>query len=372
MRVLLIGDHPPPHGGIAIHVQQLHRFLRERGAEVKVLDIGKGGRPAPDVIPVRAPVRLGLRLAGFLSAGWTVHVHTSGDNPKSWMLAAVAGAPMPWPPRLITLHSGLLPEFLAGSAAWRAFARTALRGYSRVVAVSGRLKEALVGCGVPAGKILVAPAFCASQVRPGPVPAVVARARARRSPLLAMAHHPSPVYGRRVMFRALRMLAQEMPEVGLAVFGPGTRTADFMRDVREARVAPFLEDVGELSHEEALGLLSRCDVFIRPTTHDGDALSVREALALGVPCVASDVCARPEGVYVFRGGQAVELALRVRQALAGGPAEVVSADVGPMLFELYEALSTPWLGGARPALGAWGRGAAPRWISTQETGHEAQ
>jgi glycogen synthase len=348
MRVLLVGDHPPPYGGVAIHVQQLHRFLRERGVEAKVLDIGKGGRPAPDVLPVRSLVQFGLRLAGFLSAGWTVHVHTSGNNPKSWMLAAAAGLPAPRAPRVITLHSGLLPDFLAASSARRAFARAALAGYSRVVAVSEAVKQALVNCGVPAEKIKVHPAFCASQVQPGPVAAAVELARARRQPLLAVAHHPSPVYGRMVTFRALRLLADELPDVGLAVFGPGTRTPEFARDAREARVAAHLEDLGELDHAEALGLLSRCDVFIRPTTHDGDAISVREALTLGVPCVASDVCARPEGTYLFRSGHAPELALRVRQALAEGPAHVVSPDAGPVMLELYAQLAAPQLGGARP------------------------
>jgi glycosyltransferase involved in cell wall biosynthesis len=357
MRVLLIGDYPPPHGGVAIHVQQLHRFLRERGVEAKVLDIGKGGRPAPDVIPVRAPAMFGLRLAGFLSAGWTVHVHTSGDNPKSWVLAALASVPGPRAPRFITLHSGLLPGFLAGSPARRAMARAALAGYSRVVAVSEAVKEALVGCGVPGEKILVQPAFCASQVRPGQVTPAVELARARRSPLLAMAHHPSPVYGRMQMFRALRMLASELPGVGLAVFGPGTRTPEFARDAREAHVAHLIEDLGELNHEEALALLSQSDVFIRPTTHDGDSVSVREALTLGVPCVASDVCARPEGTYLFKGGHPPDLAQRIRQALAEGPAHVAQPDVGPVLLRLYQELSAPRLG---------------HWISTRETQHAAQ
>jgi glycosyltransferase involved in cell wall biosynthesis len=342
---------------VAIHVQQLHRFLRGRGIEAKVLDIGKGGRPDPDVIPVRSFARFGLKLAGFLSAGWTVHVHTSGNNPKSWMLAAAVGIPASRAPRVITLHSGLLPDFLAASAARRAFARMALAGYSRVVAVSEAVKEALIGCDVPPEKILVHPAFCASQVRPGPVTAAVELARARRSPLLAMAHHPSPVYGRMVMFRALRMLSNELPEVGLAVFGPGTRTSEFTRDAREAGVAPYLEDLGELDHEQVLGLLSQCDAFIRPTTHDGDAISVREALTLGIPCVASDVCNRPEGTYLFRAGYAPDLALRVRQALIEGPAQVVSPDAGPVMLGLYAEQMPPRLGGT--------------WTSTQEMRHAA-
>jgi glycosyltransferase involved in cell wall biosynthesis len=226
MRVLLVGDYPPPHGGVAVHVQQLHQFLRGRNVEAKVLDIGKGGRPAPEVLPVRSIAQFGMRLAGFLATGWTVHVHTSGNNPKSWLLAATAGVPAPGAPRVITLHSGLLPDYLAASSTRRTFARAALAGYSRVVAVSEAVKDALLMCGVPAEKVVVHPAFCASQVQPGPVPNAVEAVRARRRPLLVMAHHPSPVYGRLLMFRALRVLAEEWPDVGLALFGrpssPGT------------------------------------------------------------------------------------------------------------------------------------------------------
>jgi glycosyltransferase involved in cell wall biosynthesis len=340
MRVLLVGDYPPPHGGVAVHVQQLHGYLRERGVEAVVLDIGKGGRPAPDVIPVRTPAQYGTRLAGFLREGWTVHVHTSGNNPKSWMLAATAGV-RARAHRVITLHSGLLPDYLAASVSRRAFARVALAGYSRVVAVSEAVGEALARCGVPEDKLVVYPAFCGSQVKPGKVSEAIQAARSRRRPLLAMAHHPSPVYGRGLMFRALRMIADELPGVGLAVFGPGTHSEEFLRDAREHRVEGLIEDMGELEHAQALALMARCDAFIRPTTHDGDAISVREALALRVPCVASDVCGRPRGTYTFRAGNAMDLAERVHQALEAGPAQTVSPDAGPVLMKLYADLMQP-------------------------------
>lgn len=335
MRVLLVGDYPPPHGGVAVHVQQLHGYLRERGVETKVLDIGKGGRAAPDVIPVRTPGQYALQLAGFLREGWTVHLHTSGNNPKSWVLAATAAVPAPRTPRLITLHSGLLPDYLAASAARRAFARLVLAGYTHVVAVSEAVREALVGCGVPREKMLVYPAFCGSQVRPGAEPPALREARERRGTLLAMAHHPSPVYGRGLMFRALRRLADRRPGVGLAVFGPGTRSEAFLADAREHGVEGLLEDMGELEHAQALALMARCDAFIRPTTHDGDAISVREALVLGVPCVASNVCARPAGVNVFRAGDAEDLAGQVEHALGSKTAPGESADAGPVLMNLY-------------------------------------
>src|SRR5918996_2793495 len=51
--VLLIGDYPPPMGGIAVHVQQLHRGFRRNGLACRVLDIGKRGRPDSGVIDGR-------------------------------------------------------------------------------------------------------------------------------------------------------------------------------------------------------------------------------------------------------------------------------------------------------------------------------
>jgi glycosyltransferase involved in cell wall biosynthesis len=47
-------------------------------------------------------------------------------------------------------------------------------------------------------------------------------------------------------------------------------------------------------------VINMCDLFIRPTNTDGDALSIREALTLQKPTIASDVCRRPEGTILFK------------------------------------------------------------------------
>jgi len=65
-------------------------------------------------------------------------------------------------------------------------------------------------------------------------------------------------------------------------------------------------------------VLAACDVFVRPTTSDGDANSVREALALGVPTVASDVVERPDGAIPYKCGDAKDFARAVRRALNEG------------------------------------------------------
>ena len=47
-------------------------------------------------------------------------------------------------------------------------------------------------------------------------------------------------------------------------------------------------------------LLRHVDFFVRNTSTDGDALSVKEALYLGVPTLCTDVVDRPEGVRLFK------------------------------------------------------------------------
>lgn len=53
--------------------------------------------------------------------------------------------------------------------------------------------------------------------------------------------------------------------------------------------------------------LARSSALLRPTNTDGDAVSVREALWLGVPVIASDVVVRPAGTVLFRNRDAESL-----------------------------------------------------------------
>ena len=59
---------------------------------------------------------------------------------------------------------------------------------------------------------------------------------------------------------------------------------------------------GDLNHELCLELMARSDAYVRPTYRDGDSISVREAISLGVPVVASNVGTRPEGTLLFPAG----------------------------------------------------------------------
>lgn len=338
MKVLLVGDYPPPSGGIATHVEQLHRWLLSRGVQSKVLDVGKGAHSGEGVVPARGWIRYALQLLQFAARGWLPHAHVSGDNRNSWLVIAsvVVAARLFGRRPLVTLHSGFLPSSLPQTPARRRLARAVLARCGRVIAVSEAIREALEALGAPAHQVAVYPAFLASQARPGLPPNGFGAVRSSCRPLLAMADHPSPIYGRRIAYQALKLIARDFPSVGLALFGPGLRCETAKAEALADGVAGRVHDFGELEQPAVLGVMSRCDVFLRPTTGDGDSLSVREALALGVRCVASDASVRPPGALLFRCGDGVDLARKIRRALAEPSPIARPVDVGPVLLAEYQ------------------------------------
>lgn len=65
-------------------------------------------------------------------------------------------------------------------------------------------------------------------------------------------------------------------------------------------------------------LMKQCDLVLRPTNTDGDALTIREALYFGVPVIASDAVRRPTGTILFRNRDAKDLMCRTVDVLKNG------------------------------------------------------
>ena len=66
--------------------------------------------------------------------------------------------------------------------------------------------------------------------------------------------------------------------------------------------------------------MNRSSLFLRPTRYDGDSLSVREALAMGVRVVASATDFRPPGVTLYQTDSFDDLLAKVTGVLATGDA----------------------------------------------------
>jgi glycosyltransferase involved in cell wall biosynthesis len=116
-----------------------------------------------------------------------------------------------------------------------------------------------------------------------------------------------PQYGAEVLREAIERLAPTWRELGVAVYGPTSERLFAPAWVRRHGLEGRVEGVGPLDHPGSLAAIAAADLFVRPTLADGDSLSVREALGLGVRVVASDVGRRPVEATLFRAGDPADL-----------------------------------------------------------------
>jgi glycogen(starch) synthase len=333
--LLLIGDWPPPPGGVSIHLEGLVRALGRRGVSCTVLDIGKGGHRAKDIVPAGAPPTFLSRLLPLVRRSALVHLHTSGANPKSWALAAAVGLVAQFERRaaVTTLHSGQAPPWL--STVPRAVAaRAVLATFDAVVCVSDEIARTLARLGAADGRRHVIPAFTGVDVvRTGNVLPIGLEGF---SPLVGAMLGEGAHYGAQELLAAMALVRQGHPRAGLVLFGTGTHDAVVDDAVARHGIEPVR--LGPLPHEASLALVARCDLFVRPTHLDGDAVSLREALALGVRSVATRVGHRPEGVVLCRPRDSEDLARAMREALESAAPRPANKNGLEPLWSLYRSI----------------------------------
>jgi glycosyltransferase involved in cell wall biosynthesis len=330
--VLLVGDYPPPYGGVSVQVAALRHRLAALGDEVRVLDIGERRRHVrAGCLPARGPLRFAATVLRHARRGVLVHLHTNGHNTRSWIAALVCVGAGPAARRrtVVSLGSGRMPEFLdTASRAVRALARASLTRAGAVVVRNERAQAAVIALGAEPARVVVLPGFYGvTEAEIGGPPAAAVLFRRRHQPLLGAIASRGPEYGLALLIDAAARLRPRHPDLGVVLIGPD----------RMAESPPWTLALGERPRPALLATLRSLDVFVRPTYFDGDASSVREALALGIRVVASDTDFRPEGVWRFPRGDADLLAGTIETALAHSPRRVDSTSL-PALLAVYDAL----------------------------------
>ncbi len=334
MKILLIGPYPPPHGGVSVHVSGIHLQLIAAGERCRVLDTSRD-RPG-----------LGFAIALLRHAwqGWTLHVHTNGHNLKSWLLALGCGlAGRASGGCILTLHSGMAPGYLRAAPLWRrGLAAFVCSLNTRVICVSDEIRSAILSLGLPPHRIEIVPA-CLKTERPevSLAPAILAWI-ARHQPVFSTTLFFRPEYGFDLLATAVARLRLRYPSVGCVVMGSGEQREDAERQIHETCLEENVLLLGDVKHNDCLALMSASDVFVRPTLEDGDSISVREALSLGVPVVASRIGTRPPGAILFQPGDVGEMLSKIELAMAtkrGGGAPV--AGCMNRLMEIYQQVTAP-------------------------------
>jgi len=330
MKIVLVGPYPPPHGGISVHLYKVRQQFHKMGIRCRVVNVDPHAWESDQYIKVRGGMNLFSTLFSYARRGWALHVHTNGHNLKSWLITLTAGlAGLFGRANFLTLHSGLAPQYLAARWSARLLAWFSCLFYARVIAVSPKVQAALISVGVRPGRTAVLPSFLFTRAPAErfPLPAVEGR-----RPILGTTLFFRPEYGFALLVDAVDQLRARYPALVCLVMGSGEQQTDAEQLVAQRGLQRFLRFLGNLEHEKCLSVMSQCDLFVRPALADGDANCVREALALGIPVVASTAGHRPSGTILFQSGNVADLVLKIEEAcsrpVAQAPAAVLGGESG--------------------------------------------
>ena len=328
MKVVQLGPYPPPHGGVQTNLVAIRDLLRRSGHECQVVNITRHRREETDgVFYPRSAGEL-MRLLPRMPAD-LLHLHFGGHLSERLLALALYATAIPRRRTLLTFHSGGYPTSPAGLTARPATLRGfVLRRFDGLIAVNPEIAALFGKFGVPARRIrTILPFSVAPPDRTQPLPERLAAFFAAHRPAMLTVCQLEPEYDLRLQIDTLGQILERHPRAGLIIAGSGSLESEIRGHVAAQPWRDHILLYGDMPHSVTLRATLECDALLRTTLYDGDSISVREALYIGTPVIATDNGMRPPGVRLFPVQDGAALRDAILETLAApGPRRPPAGD----------------------------------------------
>lgn len=324
LNLVILGKVPPPRGGCTTHIERLLPYLNESGIEYvlwypKLFDMKKA--------PVQFITKF-IQMILLIYRKEVVVLHNLLTEISLMKVLLFSSLKLFGVRITFTLVTS--PEYSMGKSLLKRFYMLTLAMLAShiVVATNRHFYEFLVSNKIPEDKLSIIPSFipckddnALNETLPDEIMIFCSK---QRPLIVSYAHGPDvhngeDVYGLDLLVALAKDLKKDYPDCGLIVFIPEVWNKNYYEVIRsrisEAGVESsfYFANGGKFPF---VPVFRYADLFIRATSADGDALTLREAIYYGVTSVASDVCNRPEKTILFKNRDAKDLCRAVRQGLA--------------------------------------------------------
>jgi glycosyltransferase involved in cell wall biosynthesis len=301
MKVLQLGPYPPPHGGVQSNLVAIRTFLRRQGVPCAVVNITRQRRPDSDEV-YYPRTAVGLILLLLRLDYDIIHLHIGGMLTRRLLGLALVCTLLPGRKSVMTFHSGGYPTSPEGrSTGPNSLAGFVLRRFDGLIGVNPEIVALFQRLGVPKDRTrLIYPHSFLLEDQPTPIlPQPLASFLSTHDPSLLSVGLLEPEYDLPLQIEVLGKVRERFPSAGLVLIGSGSLEQDLQEKIRTCQYAEHILLCGDVPHAETVGAISSADLMLRTTLYDGDAVSVREALHLSTPVIASDNGMRPSGVILI-------------------------------------------------------------------------
>ena len=106
-----------------------------------------------------------------------------------------------------------------------------------------------------------------------------------------------PNYGVDVLLKAFEEATLQNPELRLILLGDGSLHEQYVEKLENETLKDIVFVGGRVPNSDLIRYYGAADIYITPSHVDGSSVSLMEALACGLPTIASDIPANLEWVY---------------------------------------------------------------------------
>jgi glycosyltransferase involved in cell wall biosynthesis len=297
--VVQLGPYPPPHGGVQSNLIAIERHLRSHGLRCAAVNLTRHRRADTDTVfyPRSASelVRLLWRLPHRI-----VHLHLGGNLTPRLLGLALCCTLLPGRKSVVSFHSGGYPDSPAGRTARRATLRGWIfRRFDCVIAVNSAIASMFRRFGVAPERLRTIAPHAVDASQEAPLPEEMDSFFQRHDPVLITVGLLEPEYDLPMQIDVVERVRRRWPEAGLVIVGSGSLEAELQERIASRSWRDHVLLAGDVPHGATLAAIRRARLMLRTTLYDGDAVSVREALAFGVPVIGTDNGMRPAGVTLI-------------------------------------------------------------------------
>jgi glycosyltransferase involved in cell wall biosynthesis len=300
MRVVQLGPLPPPHGGVSTNLTAINDLLISRGHDSRIISVTSSSETenVPNAYKPRSAFQL-LKLLLTLDFD-IVHFHIGGDlSLRLAVLTLVCGI-LPGKKSIITFHSGGYALEAVKFAKPMSIRGIAFRSVDFLIGVNPQMLEMFRAYGVSEKKMQLILPFALNRTDPSTkIPIDLMNFVNARDPFLLSVGGLEPEYSHSFMIDAMETVLKKFPEAGLMIVGSGSLEAKLREQSALKTYSDRILMVNDIDHDIVLHLIENADLLLRLTKYDGDAISVREALFLNTPVIATDNGMRPDGVKLI-------------------------------------------------------------------------
>lgn len=303
MKIGIMGYFPPPIGGISMHVKRLGELLQLHNIDYKIYSIGSIDSDNGKVQIYSNRRKWALSYV-FSKKEDIIHCHTMGWSEKAFylILGKLSGKKV-----VYTLHS-FRDTLETLSPFYRMCLKFVRKFGDGFIAVGKSDYEVFRQEGFNMSKVTYIPGFIAPKEEEVSIPKHITQFLDSGDFTICgnassnNFYKNEDLYGIDLCIDLVKNLKEEGKNPKFVFFLPHITEVEYYESLTRRIKEYGIEDSFMFANEsiDFYHVIKKCDLFVRPTNTDGDAISIREALYFGIPVIASDVVNRPQECVLFK------------------------------------------------------------------------